>query len=442
MPLADMEANKEERLEAAQPVEIDRKRLLHPYWHGRRKAFIIPKIMMGLIIIIAFLLIMSNFFGSASEQAKRVKALKVLVVDYDDGVIGTSFANAYNQLKADSFPTVEFRSASQFPTTESVHDAVCRGGYWAGAYVPSGASSRLSAALKGGAAAEDYSESPAFTYIYNQARYPTVADGVLLGGLTEWVSAARAAYYQTGNGTTLATINQTDAASVAAYLDPITSAADIIMPTTQGARVYYDTAYMVPPCLAPFFLILAMNGISGLHDVFARAYVRDVAVLRFVIGKIYTFLASLAFAGYLWGFRESWQVGGREFVLTWMVMWLDLEVNWVIMESLVASFIPLAFVSVFVVSWVMVNVASAVFPFELSAGWYRWGYCLPAHNTYVTLVYVWSRCASPLRYSLPIMFSWWVVGHVVAWFSILKRCRDAEKQLKASLESRGGDTAN
>lgn len=436
-----MEANKDERVEA-QPIVGDRKRLTHSYWHGRRKAFIMPKIMMGLIIIVVFLCIMSNFFGSAFEQDKRVKALKVLAIDYDDGVVGESFANAYDQLKADSFPTVEFRSASEFPDAKSVRDAVCRGGYWAGTYVSADASSRLSAALKGGSAAEDYSESSAFTYIYNQARYPTVADGVLLEGLTTWIGAARAAFYQTDNGTSLASVNQTDAASLAAYLDPITSNADLIMPTTQGARVYYDTAYMVPPCLAPFFLILAMNGISGLHNVFARAYVRDVAVLRFAIGKVYTFLASLAFTGYLWAFREHWQVGGREFMLTWMVMWLDVEVNWVIMESLVASFIPLAFVSVFVVSWVMVNVASTVFPFELSAGWYRWGYALPAHNTYVTLIYVWSRCASPLRYSLPIMFSWWVVGHVVAWFSVLKRCRDAEKQLKAAQESRESEASN
>ncbi|CAK7241320.1 MAG: hypothetical protein STHCBS139747_002781 [Sporothrix thermara] len=412
---------------------LQRARLGDSYWQGKRKGFIMPMVMMGVVILLVFMMIMSNFFGSAFQQDSRVKAINILAVDYDGGVIGTSFASAYDELKADSFPTIEFRSASEFPDADSIRNAVCRGDYWAGTYVPPNASKKLSDALKGGDAAANYSLSSAFTYIYNDIRYPTVAEGFLTPNLQSWIGAARAAYYQTSGSTALSEINQTDAASLAAYLDPITYNADLIQTTTQGSRVYYNTAYMVPPCLAPFFLIMALNGISLAKDVFTHLSIRDVWLLRFTIGKCYTFVGSLAFAGYLWAFRENWDVDGRKFVLTWMVMWLDLEVNWVIMESLIASYIPLAFVAVFVVSWVMVNVASAVFPFVLSAGWFRWGYMLPAHETYVTLIYVWSGCASPLRYSLPIMFSWLVLGHVTAFFSIRKRCVDTHDMLRATL---------
>ncbi|CAK7206154.1 hypothetical protein SEUCBS139899_008939 [Sporothrix eucalyptigena] len=412
--------------------ELERVPLRDPFWNGKRKSFVMPMIMMGLIIIICFLFIMSNFFGSAFHQSSRIKALNILAVDYDGSLIGTSFVNAYDGLKADSFPTIDFRSASEFPDAKSIRDAVCRGDYWAGAYVPVGASKKLASALAGGEAATNYSESTVFTYTYNDARYPTVAEGFLQSNLLTWIGAARAAYYQLDNGNTFAAVNQTDVASVAVYLNPITYAADLIMPTNQGSRVYYNTAFMVPPCLAPFFLIMALNGISLAKDVFTRLSIRDVWLLRFAIGSGYTLLASLAFAGYLWAFREDWDVDGRQFVLTWMVMWLDIEVNWVIMESVIASFIPLAFVAIFVVSWVMVNVASAIFPFALSAGWFRWGYLLPAHETYVTLTYVWSGCASPLRYSLPVMFSWLVVGHVTAFFSIRKRCVDAQKLVEAA----------
>lgn len=103
-----------------------------------------------------------------------------------------------------------------------------------------------------------------------------------------------------------------------------------------------------------------------------------------------------------------------------------------VMESLIASYIPLPFVPIFVVSWVLVNVASSIFPFELSAGWYRWGYVPPAHETYSLIVYVWSGCASPLWVALPVMFTRLVVGHVVAYFSIRKRCLDAEEALKCA----------
>lgn len=90
----------------------------------------------------------------------------------------------------------------------------------------------------------------------------------------------------------------------------------------------------------------------------------------------------------------------------------------------------------------MVNVASSIFPFELSPGWYRWGYALPAHETYEMLVYVWSGCANPMRVALPVMFSWLVLGHVIAWFSIRKRCLDAERELKMANGSSDNSESN
>ncbi|KPM41499.1 hypothetical protein AK830_g5105 [Neonectria ditissima] len=394
---------------------------------------------MGVIILIMFLVIMSHFFGTAFRQSSRVHALKILAIDYDGGEIGEAVARAYTELQSGSFPAVEFRSAADFPDDASVRRAVCRGHYWAGIYTHSNASNRLAAALDGGDAASSYDSTNAATYIYNQARYPTVADGQIRSGIEELFGAARNSYYQSSLGkNAFASINPIDEAAIAAYLDPFSATSDLIMPTTQGSRVYYNTAFMVVPILAQFFLVLAINGISSQHQVFTHASIRDVWLIRFAIGKIYSFVGALVTAGYLWAFREDWNVGGREFVLTWMVMWLHTEVNWVLMESLIASYIPLQFISLFVVSWVMVNVASSIFAFELSPGWYRVGYALPAHETYDMLVYVWSGCANPMRVALPIMFTWLVVGHIMAWFSIRKRCLDAERDLKSIGRDEGG----
>ncbi|KAF7556387.1 hypothetical protein G7Z17_g1436 [Cylindrodendrum hubeiense] len=423
--------------------ELGRRRFRHPEWHGRRKSFIIPKIMMGVIILIMFLAIMSNFFGTAFRQTGRIKALKILAIDYDGGDISEAIENAYSELQSDAFPTIEFRSSSDFPDSASVRRAVCRGHYWAGIYTHSNASSRLSAALSGDDAASSYNSTDTFTYIYNQARYPTVADGQIRSGIEELIDGARSAYYQSKGGkNALTSINRSDENAVTAYLNPFSATSNLIMPTTQGTRVYYNTAFMVVPILAQFFLILAMNGISSQHNVFTHASIRDVWLIRFAIGKVYSFIGALVMTGYLWAFREDWNVTGREFVLTWLVMWLHTEVNWVLMESLIASYIPLQFISLFVVSWVMVNVASSIFPFELSPGWYRWGYALPAHETYEMLVYVWSGCANPMRVALPVMFSWLVLGHVIAWFSIRKRCLDAERELKMSSSGSEGSESN
>ncbi|KAH8897238.1 hypothetical protein GQ53DRAFT_791827 [Thozetella sp. PMI_491] len=400
----------------------------HPEWRGRRKAFILPQIMMSMLTLLLVLAVISYFFGSAFKQRSRVKGLKILAVDYDDGAIGDSISKAYSYLQSDSFPTIEFRSTPEFPDPASIRDAVCRGDYWAGVYSEKGASDRLEEALAGGAIASEYNASSAATYIYNQARYPTVADGQIVSSVQQLLGAVRASYYQSPEGMAAASsLNNSDQQAVAAYLNPIGATANIIQPTIQGSRVFYNTVYMVVPILAQFFLIMAMNGISMQNQVFVRGSIRDVWLLRFAIGKVYSFLCALVLAGCLWEYREGWPVDGRAFVLTWIVLWLNNEVHWVVMESVIASYIPMQFISFFVLSWILLNVSSTVFPFELSPGFYRWGYAVPAHETYSLLIYVWSGCVNPLRVALPVMFSWLILGHVVAWFSIRKRCLDAEK---------------
>ncbi|KAK1981189.1 hypothetical protein LZ30DRAFT_95145 [Colletotrichum cereale] len=362
---------------------------------GQRKSFLIPILAASVMILLLVLANMSYLFGATFEQARRTHALKILAVDLDGGAIGSAIAGASKSFQAADFPTIEFGSASEYSTPTAVKNAVCKGDYWGAIYINQGVSEKLASAL-GGTSNTAYNAADSVTYTYNQARYPAVGDSLLASSMQKVVAASRGFYYRSPNGTAaLQSLNTTNPAAVAAYLNPISSTPDIIGSQTQGSRVFLNTVNIIVPTLAQFFFILALNGIcmsSGLH---ARARVRDVWLLRLVVSKIYGFLTALTVTGYLWAFRENWAVGGPEFGKTLLVFWLYMDVQWQVLESVLGSYVPMQFVPFFFLTWMLTNVASSVFP------------------------------------------------HVVSVFSIRKRCIDAGKMAAAATEAPlKGDTAS
>ncbi|GKT45022.1 uncharacterized protein ColSpa_05203 [Colletotrichum spaethianum] len=398
---------------------------------GQRKALFIPLVVASIMILVLVLANMSYLFGATFEQGKRTHALKILAVDLDGGAIGSAIAGASKSLQAANFPTIEFGSASEYSTPAAVKNAVCKGDYWGAIYVHEGASQKLTSAISGTSNIA-YDAADSVTYTYNQARYPAIADSVLASNMQKVVAASRGFYYQSPNGTSaLQSLNTTNPAAVTAYLNPISSTPDLIGVQTQASRVFFNTVNVIVPTLAQFFYILALNGTGMSSGLLAKARVRDVWLLRFGIGKIYGFLTAVTVTGYLWAFRENWPVGGLQFGKTLLVYWLYMDVQWQVLESLIGSFLPMAAVPFFFLTWMLTNVASCVFPFEIMAGFYRIGYALPAREIYSLLVQAWTGCADETRIALPVLFSWWLVGHVGAVFSIRKRCADAEKMVAA-----------
>lgn len=400
-----------------------------PQWRERRA--IAAKVIAGIMvfILVLFLADLSYLFGASFKVADRVSALNILVVDSDNGPIGQAVAGAYAGLESNKFPTFDFRSGADFPDESSARNSVCKQKYWGALYIHKGASDALADAYKGGEAAQDYNSTTTITYIYNAARYPTVVSGYVAPNIQTLLGASRGAYYQSKAGqSALKSVNTSDPAAIQAYLNPIHSAADIIRPTNQGARNLYNTINIVMSILGQFFFLLAMNGIFDKFGIHKGMRIRDVWLMRFITGKVFSLLYSMVVTGYIWAFREDWTVGGKEWALTWMTFWLFMDVNFQVLESLIASFVPMAATPVFLLTWFMMNVAACIFPFELMAGFYRIGYIFPAHALWIVLIQVWSDCGNSLHIGLPVLFAWWVVGHVTAYFSIRKRCLDQGAQ--------------
>ncbi|KAF4463193.1 Nitrosoguanidine resistance SNG1 [Fusarium albosuccineum] len=416
-------------------ADIGRPGLNSAYWRPKRAMS--AKILLGVMvaILVVFLADLSYLFGATFKVNDRVSALNILVVDYDGGPVGQAVSNAYKSLQSNRFPSLDFRRAADYPDPSDVKRSVCHANYWGALYIPEGTSDRLAAAYEGGQAAEDFDPTEGLVYIYNGARYPTVASGYLLPNFNALISATRGGYYQTDEGrSALRSINNTDAAAVQAYLNPIQGTPDIIRPTNQASRNLYNTLNIVMAILGQFFYVLAMNGIFDNFGIHKNMRIRDVWLMRFTTGKIFSMLFAVVVTGYIWAFREDWGVSGGHWALSWLTFWLFMDTNFQVLESCIGSFVPLAATPFFLLTWFMVNVSAVMFPFELMAGFYRIGYAFPGHSLWIVLIDVWSGCGNYLHIGLPILFAWWVVGHVTAFFSIRKRCLAAQSAPPAPSE--------
>ncbi|KAJ4226106.1 hypothetical protein NW757_014259 [Fusarium falciforme] len=410
--------------------ESMRTSMLHPSWNGQHKAIFMPVLATAILLWLIFLGDMAYLFGTTFSQRYRTHALKVLVVDFDDGeAIPQAVQATYQMMQGSQFPTLEFQVPSpEYPDPATVKEAVCSGDYWGAMYIRSGASSDLASAVSGGPVAAGYQPHDAVTYIYNQARYSTISDNAIGANLQALVSASRSAYYNTTDGRdALVNLNRSDPNAVRAYLNPIQPSSDIITFTQQGSRAFYNTLNVVFPILLTFFFFMAVNAISDANGLSLRLRRREVWLLRFVLGKSYALIAALIVTAYIWAFREDWAVADAVFVRNWLIVWFQIDINWQVFDVTLGTYIPMQLASFFMLTWVIINVASTAFPFEVAPGFYRVGYGLPGYSIYSLQVQAWSGCANKLKVALPILLVWWMLGHIAVVFSVRKRCANAEQ---------------
>jgi len=295
----------------------------------------------AMLLQILFLVNMSYLFGSLFKSEHRVHNLHILTVDYDGGVIGKSLQGAITQLKADTFPTFDIDNTNKYPTVEDVVRSVRKGEHWAAVFSHAGASERLAAALEGGDAAATYDPTNTLTYVWNEVRYPAMEDGTIKSSMSQLMAVARIAYNHINGTGALQTLNKNDPAALQVFLNPIQAGEINIMPTTQGTRVLYNTVAMVLPIILQFFFLMAVNGVSAEFRLYSHLPVLNNGIIRLVLSLSYTFIGSLCWAGYVWAFRETWSVGAGQFFCTWVIIWLFMHINFIVVRLLIPYFVTL-----------------------------------------------------------------------------------------------------
>lgn len=373
------------------------------------------------LLLLAFVAA-AYFHGTFASVEARTKNLNVLAVDFDtSGFIGLSLKAAYSQLKRDGFPTVEFKSPGEFPDSASVRDEVCDGSYWAMIYVLPEASANLQLAL------QSASDTAAFSFdsvvvSYNGIRSP-VAANILENALQQLTREAGKQLYINDiwrKAVSQAALN--DSTIWPLLLEPVTATRDIISPNLKAMKSLYNTTSLLWPTLFEFFLCLGVSLRFLKNGLYARVRPRDIFWLRFTIGKLFSIALAFISPGALWTIGQQWPGLGNRFGLQWLVCALYFDIQWQVFESFVGGLLNMRYSTAFVASWVLLNAASCILPFELMPSFYKIGYIFPQRHVWSLLVEIWSGCRGEHGTTFPVLFAWWVVGHGTAWLATVQNC--------------------
>ena len=390
---------------------------------------------------ILFLANLCYLYGALWKSDHRMHNLHILMVDYDQGAIGESVRLAGTALKANTFPTISEKSSIQYITGNDVQSAVCRGDYWGAVYIHEGATANLSNALAG-QGSDTYDPTQAITFVWNQIRYPTVAINVYSNLLT-LTETAKAIYLRTNGSTAIQTLNTNSLSTARVLFNPIGATSINLSPTPQSARFLLNTASIVMYTLMQFFFILAFNGITTTFNFYSTIPIRTLITFRLLASLLYAFIGALLSCTYIWAFRESWDLDSVQFVQTWAILWLVMHINFLVLDAVIAT-IPITFVPFFTFTWIIVNITSTVVPFDVSAGFYKIGYALPAHELWTVMIQIWSKgCYNRLGRALPILFAWEVTMLVVdTWRQVVKGRGAAVVQEEVERQEEGQTISN
>ncbi|KAG9233787.1 hypothetical protein BJ875DRAFT_535170 [Amylocarpus encephaloides] len=386
----------------------------HSLLKGPRKGFLKAAFKSFLSLQILFLALFAYLFGAIFAQSGRIHKMNIVFVDYDGGAIGESFRQAYSTLKNPSFPTLEEQSPSVYETVGEVRHDVCKIDYWGAIYIAPNASSELEAALASGS--NNYDKTNMVFYIWNEARYSAVIDSSISANLQTLSQAARIAYSH--RNFTDITLSPSTLPIVA---DPWHLTSDNIQSTTQGARLVYNTLVIILVLIQEFFYLGTINALYEGFNIYSRLNPHRIIIFRFFLSLAYCLIGALCVSGIIWAYRSSWDVNAAQFFLTWAVLWLFAHLNFLTLDVFTV-WLPPPFIPMALISWVIMNASSVLVPFELSNGFYKWGYMLPAHAVYNTLVDIWSRGCNPqLYYTLPVLFSFEISSFVLSALGVHRR---------------------
>lgn len=392
-------------------------------WAELRPRMLPAVVTMFLLLQVLFLVNMCYLYATQLRSNNRYHNFNILYVDYDQGVIGRSIWDAYQRLQGDGFPTLLPASLTFYEDESSIRDAVCRGEYWAAVYSNRFASKGLASALANGSGVPT-----SLTFVWNGVRYPVFSQAAIYANFLRLIEGTRSLYYSNNGSAVVGFANLSDPTTLQAFLDPIHSQEINIKKTEHGTRVFYNTVSMAMPIIQQFFFVLALNGISSHFGAFSKIPWRTNGIIRLIASLLYTLIGGLLMTSYLRAYKEDWSLNGSEFVLTWMILWFLMHINFLFFDVATAV-IPIQFMPFVVLTWVILNIASTISPFEINPGVFRWGYALPSHEAYQILIQIWSGgCNNLLYQALPVMFAWWIAMVPAAVYGMHYRCKAAIKE--------------
>ncbi|GAA5942863.1 hypothetical protein JCM1841_002619 [Sporobolomyces salmonicolor] len=377
----------------------------------------------GVLFIVVFWICALHLFGMFYDNSQHAHRLKVLVVDFDGGSVGSALVSAVSAVNGQkTWPTFVIAPASA-TNPEAVEHKVWDGDYWGAIYATAGATSRFSSALLNSTEAISYDASQALMYAGLEQRYNTAWTGFVLNSITKILQSTTQIFGSQTVAPLLTTGATYGSNSAAVLANPIGSTFVNLVPFEFGSRIIFNTIGFVFPSLFQFFFIMALNNVFALTGAYRNMSLRRHVKYRLAIGNVWSLLTALSVIGWYLMFDESYNISARNFFALWAIAWLNSIITFDFFDIL-TTYVPPAFISYPTVMWIILSVSSVIYPLELSNPWYHIHYAVPSHAVWSVMITVFGAGAvNTLYYNLPILFAWVVVLKVGVFFSLRRKAR-------------------
>lgn len=362
-----------------------------------------------LVLAVAIMTFLCLFWGALFRQNDNVKHLEIYVVDFDGQVaphtettplVGPFVTRAATDMVGAGGVTPKYtvRSPKDFDYDPlKVREAVYDVHAWAAVIINSNATALLDYAIRQGNAS--YDPAGACQIIYNSARDQITASSYIVPSLTALQKRVVGTF-----GRSWIPLLQGDLQALRTDIAPQALSPGIEFTT-------YDLRPFGPPIATPavsigliyliiisffsftFFLPIHMKYLSPkghppllFHHLIAWRYVATVSSY-FFLSLVYSFV-SLAFlmpmsnapASHIWPAQNANAYGHGTFVVYWMGNWIGMIAFGLASENM-AMLLGTPWTALWLIFWVISNVATGFYALELAPSFYRWGYAWPMHNS-------------------------------------------------------------
>ncbi|KAF2266275.1 hypothetical protein CC78DRAFT_459613 [Lojkania enalia] len=410
------------------------------FWHwqmaGVRVHVVKLWLRTNLILSVAIMSFLCLFWGALFKQEDYIGSLNVWVVDFDGQVppykdvepfVGPFVTGGIQGLldTPGQHPGYTFRLPSDFDNDplkvrESVYDYHA----WAAVIINPNATALLQAAVRQGNSS--YDPLGACQIIYNSARDQTTAASYIVPSMTMVQKIVVSNFGRTWIGHLLQNNSLVDL--------NLESAPQAVSPGVEFT--IYDLRPFGPPVATPavsigliyliilsffsftFFLPIHMKyltpkGHPPLHfyQLIIWRYVATV-VSYFLLSLVYS-LVSLAFlmpmsnspGSHVWPATNPNAYHRGTFVVYWMVNWVGMTAFGLASENM-AMLLGTPWTALWLIFWVISNVATGFYALPLEAGFYRWGYAWPMHNIVEATRQILFDLHPRIGLNLSVLFAW------------------------------------
>ncbi|GAA5912627.1 uncharacterized protein JCM6883_005333 [Sporobolomyces salmoneus] len=381
-------------------------------------------VLSGVMLVVVFWVCALWLFGLFYDNSQHAHRLRILVVDFDGASVGSALLSSIARVNGQkTWPTFVVESSNTSSPSE-VQQRVFDGEFWGGIYSSPGATNRFEDALASSSAASSYEPMSALYYTGNEVRFNTAWSAFVLAPLNRIVQSSVATFARETVAPLLASGTTYPSESAAVLANPVEASFVNLVPFEFGSRIVYNTIGFVFPSLFQFFFLLAVNGVFTMTGAYRGMSLRQHYKLRIPLGFVWTLVNALCLVGWDLIFKESFYISAKNFFGLLGVMWLNNYITFLFFDCL-ATFVPPAFFSYPTALWIIISVASVIYPLELANVFYRVHYAVPAHATWAIMITVLSHGgANTLRYNLPILFAWLVLLQGILVLALRKRTRD------------------